>query len=486
MMVVATFGVAPTVRAEPVAPDVFCQHYVDSAACASGAVACAYCHTSTDPASWNSYGEALRAVLGTDLSTEEFTAQLPAALELVEVEDSDGDGASNVDEILNGSLPGNDASMPFEAICPEDTSELDYPICEYSARHVYRKIHLDVCGRSPTWDMLEGFLALGVADQSVALHEALDTCLDSEHWLGKDGVLWQLAHPKVRPVGALKAGEDVDADAVVKLAEFYHDYQLFVWSQIDHNDARSVLTADFFVQRTDNPTVYEVKAEVDTDFAGYDECGQSCGEPMQKEYRVGNITTNWFLSYFVMFSLLPRAAAAQAYSAYLGYDIAKDEGLFPITQAAGFLVDEPFDYDSKGVDHETCAVCHSTLDPLSYAYRNYSGLKAVPGHGRAQYAPGRLEALAPDDTKLHQTPESGYVLGQPYEDLVEWGQIAANSDDFAIAAVSDYWRLFVGRDPLTTEQEEFEMLWRALKDDHGYSIERMLHDLIDTEAYGAI
>ncbi len=464
-------------HAEPIAPDVFCQQYASSPACQGNVVACTYCHTSTNPAGWNPYGESLRALLG-DLSPQELIAELPGALAMVETEDADGDGVSNLEEITNGSLPGDGSSVPFEATCPEDTSELEYPICDYSPRHVYRKIHLDVCGQSPSWVEMEGFLALGVDDQMAALHEALDSCLDSENWLGKDGVLWRMAHPKIRPVGSLKAGED--SLDVIPIGDYYHDYQLYVWSQIDDNDARSVLTADFFVERTDDPTSYTVVAEAEAD------CGNACVEPMQPERRVGNITTRWFLSYFVMFTSLPRSAAAQAYRAYLGYDIAKDQGLFPITVANGYPMDEPADYDDKGVDEPTCAVCHTTLDPLTYAYRNYNGLVAAAGMGRAQYAPGRLEFLEPNNTLLHQTPESGYVLGQAYDDLVQWGQIAADSDDFAVAAARDYWRLFIGRDPLTSEQAEFEALWQGLKNEHGYSIEKMLHALIETEAYGAI
>jgi hypothetical protein len=475
---VAVLGLTPSVHAEPIAPDVFCGQYPDSAACANGVVACTYCHTSTNPADWNSFGDDLRSALGGDVTPQQIIDEMPAALVALEADDSDGDGVSNLEEIQNGSLPGNEASVPFAAICPDDTTGMEYPICDYSPRHVFRKIHLDVCGRSPTWDMLEGFLALGPDAQKDALHEALDTCLDSENWVGKDGVLWRLAHPKIRPIGSLKGGED--SLNVIPLADYYHDYQLYVWSQIDDHDARSVLTADFFVERSDDPTTYNVVAEAEAD------CGNVCVEPMQVERRVGNITTKWFLSYFIMFTALPRTAAAQAYSAYLGYDIAKDQGLFPITEAAGYPMDEPADYDSKGVADPTCAVCHSTLDPLTHAYRNYNGLVAAAGQGRAMYAPGRLEFLEPNNLKLHQTPENGYVLGQPYADLIEWGQIAADSDDFAVAAVRDYWQVFIGREPLTSEQAEFEMLWQRLKGEHNYSVERMLHDLIDTEAYGAI
>ena len=74
-----------------------------------------------------------------------------------------------------------------------------------------------------------------------------------------------------------------------------------------------------------------------------------------------------------MFTSIPRTSAAQAYRAYLGYDISKMEGL----QA---VVDEPVDYDAKGVEAPDCAVCHRTLDPLTYPFSRYDGLVVVSAH----------------------------------------------------------------------------------------------------------
>jgi hypothetical protein len=102
------------------------------------------------------------------------------------------------------------------------------------------------------------------------------------------------------------------------------------------------------------------------------------------------------------------------------------------------------------------------------------------------YVDNRLEELWGDDPsmpELSNTPENGQVLGQDYADLNEWTQIAANHDQFAKAAVSDYWRLLIGTD--SESDAEFDNLWKDLKGKHAYSIEKMLHDLIMTEAYGA-
>src|SRR5439155_499587 len=75
----------------------------------------------------------------------------------------------------------------------------------------------------------------------------------------------------------------------------------------------------------------------------------------------------WNLGYNVMFTALPRNAASQAYRAYLGLDIAKQEGLYAISS-------EPRDYDGKGVTQDLCKQCHATLDPLAYPWRNFNGL----------------------------------------------------------------------------------------------------------------
>ena len=44
--------------------------------------------------------------------------------------------------------------------------------------------------------------------------------------------------------------------------------------------------------------------------------------------------------------------------------------------------------------------------------------------------------------------------------------------------------LLVGEPPRPPEMTEFEQLWKSFKTDHQYGVERMLHDLIMTEAYG--
>ncbi|MEM9493359.1 MAG: hypothetical protein AAGC55_29695, partial [Myxococcota bacterium] len=289
------------------------------------------------------------------------------------------------------------------------------------------------------------------------LRQTLDECLDSEFWLGKDGALWQMAHDKIRPVGSLKAGEDPGA---LPLSDYYDDYHLFMYAYTDGRDVRDILLADYFVQRSDSPTRYS-------------QVSDRSGQLVQTARRAGLLTSNWVLVYNVMFTALPRTAAAQAYRAFLGLDIARQQGLYPV---AG----EPVDYDAKGVAAPACAICHSTLDPLSYPFKNYSGF-----HPPAfRYFENRIETHFLDEgPNMASMPESGAIFGQPVSDLLEWAQIAANSEQFLAATVRDFWALLVGAEP-TPDNAEFEGLWRGLRDDHQYSVEHMLHDFIETEGYG--
>ena len=231
------------------------------------------------------------------------------------------------------------------------------------------------------------------------MDQELDRCLQTDFWRGKNGVLWKMAHPKIRPVGSLKSGED---QGQIPLADYYDDYALFTYAHTDDHDVRSVLTADFFVQRSGtNPTVYTQVPNLGT-------------QAVDQAHRAGNMTSSWTLVYFVMFTALPRNAASQMYRGYLGLDIAKQEGLYSVAN-------EPHDYDAKGVQAPACAACHATLDPLSYPYRNYNGLTGNQNLF-ARYVPNRLETLFGNQAAtLPQVPESGVIFGQPVSSLTAVG-----------------------------------------------------------------
>jgi hypothetical protein len=94
------------------------------------------------------------------------------------------------------------------------------------------------------------------------------------------------------------------------------------------------------------------------------------GQLLEKDKRVDMLTTQWFLARNTMFSELPRTSAAAAYRSDLGADISMTQGLKPVAN-------EPDDVDNKGVKEARCASCHSTLDPLAYAF---TSMKVSP-HG---------------------------------------------------------------------------------------------------------
>ncbi len=456
---------AATASAKPNAPALFCAKYPTAPTCVGTVPPCTMCHVAAPQR--NVFGAAIEVWVAPGaprpLSDTDFGMALPGALSSVEALDSDGDNVSNLAEIQRGTLPGDPNSFPADVPCAGGANP-QFKVCQYDLRYVYRKMLLDFCGFSPTYGMIKQFQSLATDDlRRTFLDSELDRCLGTDFWRGKNGALWKIAHPKIRPVGSLKAGED---QGQIPLADYYDDYNLFTWAHTDDHDVRSVITADFFVQRTgSNPTIYTSAANVGT-------------QAVDQAHRAGNMTSAWTLTYFVMFTALPRNAASQMYRGYLGLDIAKQEGIYSVPT-------EPRDYDAKGVQAAACAACHATLDPLSYVYRNYNGLSGgQSAFGR--YVPNRLETLfSSQGPTLAMTPESGVIFGQPVTSLQQWAQVAANSDAFLRATVTDYWKLLLGHPPKPEENAEFVALWQALKTTHNYRVKPMLHELIRTEAYGA-
>ncbi|MEM1025525.1 MAG: hypothetical protein AAF627_13815 [Myxococcota bacterium] len=328
-----------------------------------------------------------------------------------------------------------------------------------------RRLSLDACGRSPTpLERQTGITEAG-------LKEVLDGCLRSEHWIGKDGVLWSLAHPKIRPLQAIKSGEDAGS---IPLADYEDDYNLFVYTHFGDRDAREVLTANYVVRRVDEPSTQYTAISSST----LEELsrGASVAQLVQPERRAGMLTTRWNLASNTMFTAIPRTTAAQAYRAWLGYDLSRYEGLFPVQG-------EPIDYDAKDVKPAACAVCHSTLDPLTYPFAHYNGIGGgSPGGVSYRYElsrPGRFQAT--DGPLVGETPEFGYLMGSPVADLVEWARVAADSEAFARASAADLWGHFLKRPP---EGPEFEEVWRRFVQVHEYRVDALVWDIVRTEAYG--
>lgn len=498
---------AAPAAALPPAPAAFCEIYSEAPACRAGTLSCDLCHTS--PPARNPYGASLEAALdGLDLPSPldegSFLGALPEAAKAIEAEDSDGDGVPNGEEIYGGSPPGDGDVVPLYDACDEATAALasqapkGWNVCGYDPVYVLKKLNLDFCGRSPALADVRAFEALvdEGGDWQAALDGALDACLKSPYWIGQDGALWSLANEKIVPAQAVKSGENAGG---IPLGDYEDDYQLFAYTQSGDRDARELLTAQYFVQQDKAaPTQFEIFTR--TPVEDFQARGFGGAQLVHPDQRAGMLTTRWFLVSNTMFTSVPRTSAAQAYRAYLGYNIAQMEGLHSVPG-------EPVDYDTKDVTRGECAVCHATLDPLTYPFSRYDGLGGGEGGGAqgalqgggaglinpdgtfnipiATYTPDRLDRFtAVDGEKVADTPEAGLLLGQPVANLLEWAQVAANSDDFARRTVRDYWRLLMGADPTPAQSAEFDALWRAFKTDHDYRVERLLHALISTEAYG--
>ena len=471
-MAVLCVGFVPrALEAKPGAgPLSLCEFYPDVPACKTQQVSCEMCHTIAP--TMNVFGEQIKGSLapgvGRPLSAEAFLGAMPAALAAVAGLDADEDGVGNEEELRAGSSPSDAGSVPVETgECKVSQTVPGQNVCQVDLVYVYKKVKIDFCGLAPTFEQLETFKK-NPTQQGVS--QVLGECLQSEHWRGKEGVVWHLANKKIRPLQAIKSGPE-SGGALIPLADYLYDYNYFVYVHTGGRDVRELLTGTYFVTREDQPgkTVYTKLEDVSTGEQG-----------VAKKDRAGMLTHAWFLMLNTMFTAVPRTTAAQAYRAYLGHDIAKLEGLSPI---AG----EPKDYDAKGVEEPACAVCHTTLDPLSYPFSRYQALDGGIRPSAYRYNRNRLSGGRFDDSdgpRVSSTPEAGAIFGQPVQNLVQWAQVAANSDDFAKATVRDYWTLLLGEEPRATELEQFNRLWTGLREKDNYSVEAMLHRLIQTEAYG--
>lgn len=331
-----------------------------------------------------------------------------------------------------------------------------FSVGTYDDAFAYRRLTIAYCGRSPTYDERQTFAA--AADKAQARHDALNACLDSTYWQTEG--LARLADKRIRPLQA------INVDGVIPLADYSWDYRLFVHALSDDRDARDLLTATYHV----GPDGARVSGVIPGN--GGDQVG---GQPSAVDKRAGMITTQWFLMVHTMFSELPRTTAAQAYRAYLGQDIARSEGLLPTDG-------EPKDIDNKGVDdQDTCVYCHSTLDPLAYAFAYYNGIGGGGGNGafrqnRPSWQPSAVEAMILD-VPLQNVQTRG---------VVDWAQQAASSPLFAQTMASMFLTHAVGRAPRPDELDELSALADGFMDPavDNYRAERLLHRLIDTDAFG--
>jgi hypothetical protein len=462
-------------QAKPTAPALFCDTYADASACAGRGTTCQTCHTSTSPAApdWNAYGlQIVDAVLGNALDME-APGVLDGVLRDIENDDPDEDGVSSLEEILLGTLPGDAFSHFAPPALPQGTANPTYKINTWDPAFAGRRMVVAFCGRSPTYDELQLVANAATPDAARALiHAGLDACLASPFWLGEG--LSRLADERVRPI-----------DLGVS---FDWDYRMWRYVMTDDRDVRELLTADYHVREASPFVLSEVENVVDdgtgcaNDFqCAFDHSCQSgvCryragAQPLIAGERAGMIGTQWFHFINTMFSAMPRTTAAQAMRGYLGIDIAKQQGLDP-------TINEPLDVDEKGVAQAECAQCHSTLDPATYVFAKYQGIEGGGASLLNAQRPISLGLWASAD----EEPQ-GVLLGQPVNNLREWGAVAANSDEFMHNMSRILFEHAIGRPPGPQDKEELDALWPSWSSaEVAYSTNRFLHALIDTNAFGA-
>lgn len=454
----------PTAYAVPGAAVVFCQQYPDAPACGSGTSECSVCHENTWPPSWNAYGiEVIGAKQGQD-----FLSELPGILSLIEKFDSDSDGVPNGAEIEIGTGPGDDAERwPY---CAPPSMSSSLPVAAgYDFRRAFRRVKVLYCGASPTYEELAAFDA-GEPSQDLLydrLHEALDGCLASTFW--REQGLPRLADPAVRPVGAV----GIDSPVGIPLADYRHDYRLWTYVLTGGRDARDLLLARYHVERAPDGSLRPVEGVIPAP-PGITLFGEPYpgvgGQPLPPEHRAGMITTQWFHVINTMFSPLPRTTAAQAMRSYLGLDLGRQQGIRPVTG-------EPSDVDHKGVKKPACAICHSTVDPLAYAFAYYGGIE---GPRSGMYVPSRPAELMPDWNN-NQT----HIFGKAVSSVREWAEVAANSNAFARNLAMTFFRHAHEREPTAGEQPEVDAAWAAIKT-QGYSANALIHQLVDGRAFGGV
>lgn len=472
LVFLAIAAASPIAHARPSAPSLFCKVYPTAIQCRGSVVACTMCHTAA-PA-LNAYGQAVGTALD---RTQTFEVALPSALAKIENDDIDSDGKSNAQELAEGTWPGNAASV-FESIPGE--------ISEASPEFTLRRLSVAFCGESATYEQVQALNA--ASDKKVFLHAALDACLKSSYW--RTEAISHIADPLIRPVGLL-------GHCGLAFLDFEPDYNLFEWAMTDGHNASEILTAQYFVDRSDKGVLSKVEKSPTVRVRAGISCSQILGagvipQNVDAPYRAGMLTTANFLLNNTQGTYLPRVSAGIAYRNWIGADIAQYQALYSVP-------DEPRDIDKKGLKNPVCASCHATLDPIAYAFAYYYGAGGPNGLGsygrdRPEVYLGGLGATREimDDWYNDQPVPHlfGKSLGQEYtmpadtSSLVKLVAAAAKSDLFARHITGLVFRHVVGNDPEPRDADEFVALWKGLQANE-FSVDQLCHLLIDTKAFGS-
>lgn len=435
------------------------------------------CHDSTYPPAWNKYGLSIIGQMKRDVS---FAEALPKALEAVASQDADSDGVVNLDEIKGGTFPGDAQSFWKAPAVQKGPDNPSYQVGSYDLAFAYRRASVLYCGQSPSFEEMQALRdPKAKPDQLRAkLHERLNTCLHAAYWRNEG--LKRLADNRIRP--AKNAGNESNVMIGMYrlvIGDYEWDYRLWQYVLTDDRDARDLLLAQYFVREGKDgkwETTEEMIAKTDpTAIAG--------GQLLEKDKRVGMLTTQWFLARNTMFSELPRTSAAAAYRSYLGADISQTQGLKPVPN-------EPDDVDNKGVKEARCASCHSTLDPLAYAFTKYEGISTNRGmvelpNGERNFPFGVFDEARP--TRVipgwSDDEQQAVIFGQKVSSLREWAEVAVKSDAFARNLAQIFFEHALSRGPDAGEISEFTELWHTLPSDN-FSANKLIHRLVDSRAFG--
>jgi hypothetical protein len=118
---------------------------------------CSLCHGSGGTSTWNSYGQAIRSIIGTNVSA----ATLTAALVTVEPLDSDGDTFSNFAEITALTFPGDATDHPAAAAPTITTTS---PLTSGTVGTAYNQTLVATGGTTPySWLVTVGTLPAGLS-----------------------------------------------------------------------------------------------------------------------------------------------------------------------------------------------------------------------------------------------------------------------------------------------------------------------------------